>query len=299
MKTIGLDTEIASISESIDSREVIALAQELVRVPSEYRKEHAVSRYIFRKLTKWGFRPKTVKVDGFGPCVVCQHEAGHRRSVVLNGHMDTVEVKEAWKHDPFGAKIENGMLYGLGALDMKSGLAALMIAFRTIAESGVKLHCNVRFQGVTREEENSAGIRTLIARGFFKDAKATIVGEGIGGMGVITHGRRGGSYYNIDVIGKSAHGSTPHLGVSAIADAARLVTALDTMKMRISPGLISDSGQQLSESQLVLRISGGDVSYSVPDKCSLRVMRATVPSRPVDITEELQRVIKKLDLKSN
>ena len=298
MKAAGRDAAITRISESIDAKEVIALAQELIRVPSVYRKEHQVSARIMKKLAGWGFDPISVPVEGFGPCVVCQHGKGKKHSVGLNGHMDTVEVKEGWKHDPFGAKIEKGMLYGLGALDMKSGLAALMIAFKTIAETGAKLDCNVRFQAVTGEEENSAGIRTLIVNGFFKDVKATIVGEGIGGLGVITHGRRGGSYYEIDVIGKSAHGSTPHLGVSAIADAAKIITALDGMKMRTSNGLVADSGKRLAESQLVLRISGGDVSYSVPDRCTLRIMRATIPGHPIDITKDLRRVVRGLGLRS-
>jgi acetylornithine deacetylase/succinyl-diaminopimelate desuccinylase family protein len=299
MKPSELDERIASISRSIDPDEVVSLAQELVRIPSKYREEHKVAGHISKKLASWGFEPQLVPVEGFGPCVVCQHGTGHKRSVILNGHMDTVEIKEGWKHDPFGAKIEKGMMYGLGSLDMKSGLAALMIAFRTAAESGQDLNCNVRFQGVTGEEENSAGIRTLISEGYFKDVKATIVGEGIGGMGVITHGRRGGSYYNIDVTGRSVHGSTPNLGVNAIEDAAKIVTALDKMKMRAAPGLVSDSGQELRESQVVLRIHGGDVSYSVPDKCSIRMMRATVPGHPIDITAELRKIVKGLRLRSS
>jgi len=298
MKVAGSDATITRISESIDAKEVVALAQELIRIPSVYRKEHQVSAYLLKKLAGWGFNPISVPVEGFGPCVVCQHGEGKRHTVALNGHMDTVEVKEGWNHDPFGAKIEKGMLYGLGSLDMKSGLAALMIAFKTIAESKTNLHCNIRFQAVTGEEENSAGIRTLIANGYFKDVKAAIVGEGIGGLGVITHGRRGGSYYEIEVTGRSAHGSTPHLGVSAIADAAKIITALDGMKMRSSKGLVADSGEHLTESQLVLRISGGDVSYSVPDRCTFRVMRATVPGHPIDITKDLRRVIRSLGLRS-
>jgi len=298
MRRTELDAKIQEITKSIGEKEVVSLAQELIRIPSRYRQEHEVSEHILRKLRSWGFTPKSIPVDGFGPCVVCQYGSGLKRFVVLNGHMDTVEVKEGWTHDPFGAKIEKGMLYGLGSLDMKSGLAALMVAFRAIAESGMKLDCNVRFQAVTGEEENSAGARTLVRNGYFKDVKATIVGEGIGGMGVITHGRRGGSYYNIEIIGKSVHGSTPHLGVSAIADAAKIVTALDGMSMRRSLGLISDSGETLSESQLVLRISGGDVSYSVPDRCTIRMMRATVPDEAIDIADDLQRVIRRLKLKS-
>jgi len=298
MAASGSSDRCAEIAESIDEKELLGLCKELIRIPSVYKEEARIAKFIASRLDKWGLSPELVPVEGYGPSVVARIGPENRPAIVLNGHMDTVEVKDGWKHDPFGAKVENGMLYGLGSLDMKCGLASLMLASRTIADSGQKLDCSIVFQAVSGEEDNSAGTRTLISAGKFRKAKAVIVGEGIGSLDVVTIGRRGGSYYDILVSGKSAHGSTPRLGVNAISDAAKIVTALDKMGMRSARGVMADNTTPLTESQLVLGISGNSASYSVPEKCHIRMMRATVPGKPYDISRELESVIKKLNLKS-
>lgn len=291
-------SEYADLAESIDDKELLGLCRELIRIPSVFREEERIAKFIAARLDKWGLSPELVPVEGFGPSVVARMGPENRPSIVLNGHLDTVEVKQGWKHDPFGARIEKGMLYGLGALDMKCGLASLMLAFKTIAHSNRKLDCSIVFQAVSGEEENSAGTRALIEAGWFRRAKAVIVGEGIGSLDVVTIGRRGGSYYDIWVSGKSVHGSTPRLGVNAISDAARIVTALDKMGMRSANGVMADNTSPLRESQLVLEISGNSPSYSVPDKCHIRMMRATVPGEPYDIRKEIESTIKKLKINS-
>jgi acetylornithine deacetylase/succinyl-diaminopimelate desuccinylase-like protein len=181
---------------------------------------------------------------------------------------------------------------------MKCGLASLMLAFRTIAHSNRRLDYSIVFQAVSGEEENSAGTRALIRAGKFRKAKAVIVGEGIGSLDVVTIGRRGGSYYDIWISGKSVHGSTPRLGVNAISDAAKIITAVDKMGMRNAHGVMADNNSPLRESQLVLGISGNSTSYSVPEKCHIRMMRATAPGKPYDISREIESTIKKLKLKS-
>ncbi len=288
---------LRSAAQMIDEKEVLRLSRELVRIPSVTTHEERVSKFIFLKLDKWGLSPKLVPVKGFGPSILS--EIGDKRapSVVLNGHIDTVEVMSGWKHDPFGAKVENGMLYGLGSLDMKSGIAALMIAFRTIAETARPHSSRVVLQAVSGEEATSAGTRAMIAKGGFRNAKAVIVGEGFGGLRAITNGRRGGSYFDIEVIGKAAHGSKPEDGINAVADAARIVCAFDEMKLKFSDGLIADDFQTLKESQTVLKISGGAQTLTVPDKCSLKLIRCTIP-KSGNVEAELARVIKSLNLKS-
>jgi acetylornithine deacetylase/succinyl-diaminopimelate desuccinylase-like protein len=298
MSVKGSSNEYVDIAESIDERELLELCRELIRIPSVYREEERIAKFIASRLDKWKLTPELVPVEGYGPSVVARIGPENRPAIVLNGHMDTVEVKDGWKHDPFGAEVEKGMLYGLGSLDMKCGLASLMLAFRTIAHSNRRLDCSIVFQAVSGEEENSAGTRALISAGRFRNAKAVIVGEGIGSLDVVTIGRRGGSYYDIWVSGKSAHGSTPRLGVNAISDAAKIVTALDKMGMRSAQGVMSDNSSPLRESQLVLGISGNSTSYSVPEKCHIRMMRATVPGKPYDISREIEATIKKLKLNS-
>lgn len=293
---------MAELSDSIDrqlrTEEVLKLSRELIRIPSQYTKEHDISTFVSEKLESWGLCAKLVPVKGHGPCVVSEIPGRKGEAIVLNGHLDTVEVAEGWIHDPFGAKVEKGMLYGLGSLDMKCGVAAMMLAFKAIADSGIAGLSTLRFQGVTGEEDLGIGTRTLIKRGHFRDAKAVIVGEGFGGLNAVTIGRRGGSYYDIVVKGEAAHGSQPERGVNAISDAAKIVTAIDRMRLARSRGLMADSFKPLTESQTVLRIQGGGISLTVPSECTIRVMRATIPGGKVDASDEFRSVVDKLGLRS-
>ena len=282
----------------IDEKEVIALARKLIQTPSVYHEETKISRYILNTLEKWGFSPEGIRVPGFGDDVVVETGPASSPSIVLNGHMDTVEVDKGWIHDPFGAKIEKGRLYGLGSLDMKSGLAALMIAFRTISENRLAKGLKVKLQAVAGEELNGIGTRVLVKRGEFRRTRAVVVGEGFGGLNVITNGRRGGYYYDIHVLGKSAHGAMPEKGINAIVDASRIVGAVNEMKMDLAPGLLSEDLRPLRESQIVQRISGGTTSLSVPDACSIRVVRSVVPGRRGDVGHEIAQVIDRLRLRS-
>jgi len=299
MSTAQIDQRLCEIAETIDQKDVLRLAQGFVRIPSIYKQEHRLAKHIASILDGWGLGAELVPVEGYGPCVVSRLGTGKRSRIVLNGHMDTVEVKEGWKHDPFGAKIEKGFMYGLGTLDMKSGLAALMVAFRAVAESGIKLECDVNFQAVTGEEDNAAGTRTLISRGEFRRAKAAIVGEGFGGLRAITNGRRGSNYFDIDVIGRSAHGALPHNGVNAVVDASKIICALGKMKMQKARGVMADDFRPLQETQTVLKIEGGSNSLSVPERCYIKMTRFTVPGRKGSVRDELASAIDALGLESS
>ena len=286
-------------ASTVREGEVLALAREMIRIPSVFRHEKEMSDHVFEKLEGWGLGPARVPVEGHGACVVAEAGDPDKPSIIFNGHMDTVDVVNGWVHDPFGAVVEEGRLYGLGSLDMKSGLAAMMVAFRALAESGTLGDHRLVLQAVTGEEETGAGTRELVAKGHLAGASCVIVGEGFGGLRAITNARRGGSYYDIQVTGRSAHGATPHLGVNAIADASRIVCALDGMELASSDGLTSDHFYPLGESQTVLKISGGGTSLSVPERCDVRLIRCTVPGGRIDISSELESLIAGLGLESS
>jgi acetylornithine deacetylase/succinyl-diaminopimelate desuccinylase-like protein len=289
---------VKELESAIDPEEILDLSKQMIRIPSQYTKEQRISKLILRTLDKWGFQTRQIPVKNHGSDVVADYGRGKGPTIAFSGHMDTVEVMAGWKHDPFGAKVEKGMLYGLGSLDMKCGLACMMIAFRTLADSGHVKGSRISFSAVSGEEDTAAGVRELISRGYFNKAGAVIVGEGLNGLGNITIGRRGGSYYDIEVIGKSAHGASPHLGINAIDDAARIVTALGKLELRKSPEITGDDFRPLGESQTVLRIAGGGTSLSVPEKCTIHMVRSVVPGGKVDISKEISALAKDLGLRS-
>lgn len=289
----------AALEGHIDDDEVVSLAKDMIRIPSVFGDEARLGEFIASRLESWGFSPRFVDVPGFGPDVIADYGNSELPKVVLGGHMDTVEVMAGWRHDPFRATVEDGMLYGLGALDMKCGLAGLMVAFKAISKMGLHDKVHVSFQAVSGEEKDGDGIRALIRAGELDNTGAVIVGEGFGGLGVVTAGRRGGSYYEIEVHGKSAHGATPHKGVSAVVDASRIVLALEGMEMASSEGIMADDLSPLKESQTVLMMQGGTGSLTVPDRCMMKLVRSTVPGGRTDISEDLRGLISGLGLKAS
>ena len=85
--------------------------------------------------------------------------AGGGRSLLLNGHIDAVDVapRQDWTSDPFHGEVRDGLLYGRGANDMKGGLASLVLALETIHREGVRLRGDLVFCANTDEESTGAG----------------------------------------------------------------------------------------------------------------------------------------------
>lgn len=100
---------------------------------------------------------------------------GGGRSLLLFGHADVVAPGDGWTHDPFGGAIEEGHLYGRGAVDMKGGLAAMLAALEYIREAGIRPLGDVIFATAIDEEAGGMGTLALVASGLRTDA--AILGE--------------------------------------------------------------------------------------------------------------------------
>ena len=97
---------------------------------------------------------------------------GGGRSLILNGHIDTVTIEPAkeWTRDPFGAEIVDGAMYGRGTSDMKGGVMAALMALTYLAETGKRPRGDVIFQCVVNEEHAGNGTLDLVVRGQRADA---------------------------------------------------------------------------------------------------------------------------------
>ena len=139
-------------------------------------------------------------------------------SVVLTGHLDTVPPGDPsrWNRGPFSAEIDAGHLYGLGACDMKSGLVAAAEAFLTVAAGDREFAGTLRFVAVSGEEDGGTGTLAAIRRGWSGDfVVLTEPTSGPDGPAiVVAHG--GALTFTITVTGRSAHGSMPAEGESAL-----------------------------------------------------------------------------------
>ena len=157
--------------------------------------------------------------------VATRRGSGGGRSLLLNGHLDTVGV--AGMEAPFTPRIEDGRLYGRGAYDMKGALAAIMVA----ASEATGLRGDVIVTLVADEELASTGTEAVVER---VHADAAIVVEPTDLRVAIAH--RGFVGFQLETAGVAAHGSRPDLGIDAIAKMGPILVALAELDARLQTG---------------------------------------------------------------
>ena len=149
----------------------------------------------------------------------------------FTGHMDVVPLgMQAWQHDPFGAEIVDGCLYGRGSSDMKSGIAAFVCAATKLAP---KLHdtAGMLLLITAGEETGCEGAAALVknASHLLATAGLLLVGEPTGNKPL--QGHKGALWLKAVAKGKTAHGSMPQNGDNAAYKLARAALALQTLNL--------------------------------------------------------------------
>jgi acetylornithine deacetylase len=207
--------------------------------------------------------------------------SGGGRTLLLNGHLDTVGLLE-----PDGgvdARVEGGRLYGRGAYDMKGSLAAIASAGAECARRG--LRGDVVVTAVADEEAGSIGTEALLERW---RADAAIVAEPTDERLCIAH--RGWLAFDIQTPGHAAHGSRPDLGIDAIAKMGGVLVAIEALDRALQDGprhaLLGTGSVHAS------LIEGGQEYSSYPARCLLQGERRTIPGERRDEVEaELRELL--------
>lgn len=220
---------MSSILDYLSDDEPVALAQQLIRIPSFLWRESDVARFIAEWFRARDFAVELQAVPLHDGNVTHQTVArlagnGSGPSLMLCGHLDTSDwqgrpFREAqWTHDPFGGEIEDGYLYGLGALNMKAGLAAIMMAAEAVRRSSHPLKGDLIVAGVVAETGGGVGALHLLASGLRPDYCIVTEASNLD-VGLISVGYVQGK---VKVIGEFKH-RVPY--VNPIEKAARVIQA--------------------------------------------------------------------------
>ena len=237
--------------------------------------EMNIAQFIQHWLSARGFETHWLENTPGRPSVVgIAKGSGGGRSLMLNGHIDTVTLEG----NPEGItpRIENGKMYARGAYDMKCGVAAMLMAASRAKASN--LRGDVIVACVSDEEYASIGSFEVVKT--FK-ADAAIVTEPTELELVTAH--KGFVWLQISVHGKAAHGSRPLEGVDAIAKMGKVLVALEQMDLdlRANPSHVMLHSGSVHASI----ISGGQELSSYPALCTAEVERRTIPGETLEVIE--------------
>ncbi|GKT66360.1 diaminopropionate ammonia-lyase [Colletotrichum tofieldiae] len=216
---------------------------------------------------------------------------GGGKSIMLNGHIDTVSLSSYSPDlDPLSGELKSedgGRVFGRGSADMKSGVAAAMAAMaRFNSPSGSTLRGDVILAAVADEENFSFGTEEVIKAGWKADA--AIIPEPTSQDIIIAH--KGFVWVEIEILGVAAHGSMPEQGVDAILLAGAVQTAL----LEYSKTLPTDPHLGKASLHAGL-IQGGEEPSSYPARCTLTVEFRTVPSQtPDSILHDVEGILKNI-----
>ena len=237
-------------------------------------------------LSERGFEVHRVEeIPGRPSIVGIARGSGGGRSLMLNGHIDTVATA-SYDGNALDPVIRDGRLYGRGAFDMKGGVAAMMVAADRARRKG--LRGDILVACVADEEYASFGTEQVVAR--FR-ADAAIVTEPSHLELTIAH--RGFVWFTVDVEGRAAHGSRPDLGIDAITKAGKFLVALEE----------HDRALRAAPSHALLRsgsvhaslISGGTELSSYPAACRISLERRTIPGETATtVAAEFQAIIARI-----
>ncbi|MFX0065089.1 MAG: M20 family metallopeptidase [Candidatus Hermodarchaeota archaeon] len=256
---------VDKIAEKTDEEFIQKILQGLVKIDTTEETDQAVN-YLKDELNALGISSKIIPTELPGhSCLVADYgDKQKNKDCVIAGHLDTVPIgeKSQWNFPPLSAKIENGVLYGRGSVDMKAGIAAAIGCLATLAQQDyLDLTHRIVFMGTSDEEITMLGAKTLSESNLLDNTDFLIIPEPTSLQ--IGTCEKGVYWVIVNIKGKAAHGSMPHLGISAIEAACRAITSVQSIMPKEKHSLLGFSTFNCGT------IQGGLKTNIVPDTCKM------------------------------
>ncbi len=294
--------------------EIVRLAQRLIRIESVTGHEGAVQEYLAGELRQMGLvvdqfepdldslkdHPAYVPLEDLSfagrPNVVGTYRgAGGGRSLLFNGHVDTIPIEpvEAWTHGPLSGALADDKIYGRGAADMKGGLATMTMALRILLEAGLRPLGDVLLEYVVDEELTGYGTLAAVQRGYRADAGISLETSDL----CIQPACIGRLWFTVTLKGLAVGIARHWEGVSAIDKGIKIVQAIQELEqMRwavLHHPLYPDHRAALP--CCVCMFHAGTFPSAVPDSAVLRGSLGVMPQEAVrdverQVSEHLTRV---------
>jgi succinyl-diaminopimelate desuccinylase len=275
----------------IDQEAVIAFHRALVQAPTVNRPGDVREAFELCE--------SAMREEGFDTSMVGDHELmpnllsswgnTYGPTLCLNSHYDVVPIGErsAWRHDPWGAEMVDGRIYGRGAGDAKASVAAQVMAGIAVARAGIPVRGRLVVNEVADEEVGGVHGAEFVVREGHVRPDWVIVGEQT--LNRVAVGEKGAAGTEVTVHGRTAHGALPWEGANAIEAMAEVIVAL---RRELWPELAQRTHEFFHPSSASINLMEGGVKANVvPDRASFFIDRRIVPGEnPEACVAEIGRI---------
>lgn len=277
----------------ITENDVIPILKELIKIKTENPPGLTIDavKYLAKELEKSGIPSEIQEYSEGKANLIAEYGAGER-SIILTGHIDTVPAgdESKWKFPPFGSIEDDGKIYGRGSTDMKGAVAAFIAVIKYLKENNVKINKKIVFLGTSDEEIGMDGAVVAKDSGIMESCDFVVIGEPTELK--IATAEKGTLWIKIKVEGKSAHGSTPHLGINSIDTAAEIIPLMKTIIPDFKHKILGKSTLNIG------KINGGTLINVVPEYCEFRCDYRVVADELRElIKEKIEDIVKSVNEK--
>ena len=269
---------------------------ELLSVPSVngVNNEKDIASFICDYLIKHKIDAKLSEIDDMHANVYAYIKGeDSSRTIMWNGHMDTVEYGnlEEWDYRPEIPTVEGTRVYARGSSDMKSGLAAMLYTLAYMRENNIKPRYNLMFLATCDEERGGLGAYSFIKENDMREVSHILVGEPTALD--IALAQKGCIWLEIRVYGKTSHGAYPKQGVNAIEKAFEIFAKIKEKIEKSKSDILGNSTVQLN------KIEGGFAANMTADFAKMLLdIRLSTSFSKEDISKIINEALKEMQVQA-
>lgn len=272
-------------------KEITSFLQQIVEIPSEVPpgKYRLISKFVAEKMKEFGIENKVKRNNVIGEL---GNEGG--KTLIFNAHMDTTEVFDGWTKNPYSNEIIDGKIYGRGASDDKSCVAAEIFAAKALLDAGVELNGKLIVTAVVNEEIAGFGGAEYIANDGIVKGDACIVGDGprdypmgyIGGTLQVSFSIKGIRRQTMAYPDLIPSNRNEYSGINAVHRMFPIIDFLRDLQVELeqhetkyplAPDMPSKVG-----SVTITKIDGGVSHTTIPDNCNLHCIISVIPEMDLE-----------------
>ena len=254
--------------------DVVAICQDLIQIRSinPPGDELTIAKYCADFLSNLGFEVELLQHSETRASVLaCLRGSGQVPGVLVCGHLDTVPVGAiTWQHEPLGGEIFDGKIWGRGASDMKGGIAAFLACAQELVKTNFSPRGNLWVGLTAGEEADFLGALEISNHREVLPLQVLLIPEP--SSNEIFLAQKGALWLEIEMEGKTAHGSMPDLGVNTVESMAQFIYRLKSLDFSFKPHPLLDKC-----TAAVTTMHGGEKINVIPDACHATIDIRTMP----------------------